>query len=151
MRCPELALVLVLSGCDAAPVGEDVSPPDDVDLQAVQAWLFDGEYLEWERHEGESGARVYLSPKLAASLDAGGESHPIGSAAVRELVDAQDPARMIGWAYMHKLDDGAGADGWFFYEVFSLAADGAPQVAERGAAGCVGCHQDGVDFIQTRP
>ena len=105
MRRSELTLLLGLTLAAALacedPSGPDdarVEVPDDSDLAAVQAWLYAGEYLEWERHDpppppGSSGmsggARVYLSPELAASLRAGSSSHPPGSVAVREIVDAK--------------------------------------------------------------
>lgn len=140
-----------LLGCE--PEVEVEAVPDDSDLAAVQAWLDSGAYLEWERHDPApapgmtGGARVYLSPELAASLRSGASIHPVGSAAVREIVDANDPTIMIGWALNHKLDAGEGGEAWWFYEVFSLELDAAPLVAERGAAGCVGCHGEGRDHV----
>ena len=169
-RCPELAsaglaLVTTLalaSGCDEGPPEPELATaPDDSELEAVQLWLHSRAYHEWERHDPvpepgmSGGARVYLSPELAASLRAGSGTHPPGSAAVREIVDPEDPEQMIGWAMSHKLEPsselepGMEGDAWFFYEVFSLEPDAAPLVAERGAPGCVGCHQEGRDFVQS--
>jgi hypothetical protein len=157
-----LALACLSSACagevDDAPAAHS-SAPDDSDLAAVQAWLAAGEYLDWERHDPEpaagmvGGARVYLSPELAASLRSGAGEHPPGSAAVREIVDAEDPDTQIGWAFSHKLEAGeAGAEeqAWFFYEVFDLDAGATPLTAERGAPGCVGCHGEGVDFVRSQ-
>lgn len=145
------ALLCALIGC-AEP--EEVEPvPDGSDLAAVQVWLDSGAYLEWERHDPPpgpgmtGGARVYLSPELAASLRSGASIHPMGSAAVREIVDAADPSVMIGWSMNHKVDAGEGGDTWMFYEVFSTEIDAVPLVAERGAAGCVGCHGEGRDYV----
>jgi hypothetical protein len=156
-RRPALVCALLVCaplGCDAMePAPEPAIAPDDSDLAEIQAWLHAGAYLEWERHDPvpapgmSGGARVYLSPELVASLRAGSSNHPAGSAAVREIVDAEDPTRMIGWALNHKLEAGTGGDAWFFYEVFSTEPDAAPLVAERGAPGCVGCHADGQDFV----
>jgi hypothetical protein len=147
-----LLLVCALIGCDAAE--QEVEPvPDGSDLAAVQAWLESGAYLEWERHDPApapgmtGGARVYLSPELAASLRSEASIHPQGSAAVREIVDASDPTIMIGWALNHKVEAGEAGDAWLFYEVFSTELDAEPLVAERGAAGCVGCHGEGRDFV----
>jgi hypothetical protein len=160
VRCPDgLTIVFVaLLACAPAPADEelDVGAPGDEDLAAIQAWLAAGHYLEWERHDPEpapgmvGGARVYLSPSLAASLRAGAESHPVGAAAVREIVDLDQPDAVVGWAYTHKLEAGVGAEGWLFYEVFSTAPDATPLTAERGAPGCVGCHAEGVDYVQLR-
>lgn len=153
-RFRDALLVCALIGCDGA---EDVDVvPDGSDLPAVQAWLDSGAYLEWERHDPApapgmaGGARVYLSPELAASLRSGASIHPRGSAAVREIVDASDPTIMIGWAMNHKLEAGEGGDAWWFYEVFSLELDAAPLVAEHGAPGCVGCHGEGRDHVLTQ-
>jgi hypothetical protein len=145
-------------GCDPSGADDHVAPapPDDGDLQAVQAWLYAGSYLEWERYDPVpgpgmlGGARVYLSPELAASLRAGASVHPTGAAAVRELVDAEDPEHPLGWAYTHKLEPESGGASWFFYEVFSTKVDAEPLVAERDAPGCVGCHQDGVDHVHSQ-
>jgi hypothetical protein len=158
-RCSSAALLCValMLGCEP-DIGDSPvpGPPDDHDLAAVQAWLYAGSYLEWERYDPEpgpgmtGGARVYVSPELAASLRAGASVHPIGSAAVREIIDAEQPEQMLGWALLHKLESEGGGEAWFFYEVFSTEPDAAPLVAERGAAGCVGCHQAGVDYVQSQ-
>jgi hypothetical protein len=152
-RFVALLIGCALIGCE--PAEEVDAVPDDRDLAAIQAWLDSGAYLEWERHDPPpapgmtGGARVYLSPELAASLRSGASSHPRGSAAVREIVDAEDPTIMIGWALNHKLDEGEGGEAWSFYEVFSLELDAEPLVAERGAIGCVGCHGEGRDHVLT--
>ena len=176
MRCPESiawVLTLALLGSGASCVTDEPAPdtlagetetetevvaPGDDDLAAIQEWLVSRAYQSWERHDPEpapgmsGGARVYLSPALADSLRAGASVHPPGSAAVREIVDAQDPTRQLGWALVHKLDESteANSDAWFFYEVFSLEVDGQPQTAERGPPGCVGCHGEGVDFVRSQ-
>jgi hypothetical protein len=62
--------------------------------------------------------RVFLDPKLDASLKAGNTSHPAGSAAVKEMYDAS--GKLQGWAVMVKTSaDSAGGKGWFWYEVTS--------------------------------
>jgi hypothetical protein len=155
VRCPErfagLGLVLAL-GCDAPEPAEPAGPPTE-DAAAIQEWLRSGAYLDWEvfdppPKEGmAAGARVYLSPTLADSLRSGSTIHPVGAAAVRELTD-QGSDTPTGWALTHKLDPGAGADTWSFYEVFSTQADAEPLVFERAASGCVGCHAEGVDYVR---
>jgi hypothetical protein len=92
-------------------------------------------------------ARVYLSPALADSLRSGATEHPVGAAAVRELI-AEGSDVPTGWALNHKLESGVGANGWSFYEVYSTDADAEPLVFERAASGCIGCHADGVDFVR---
>lgn len=155
MRCPDrivAALVLVL-GCDAPESTAEPERPPTEDAAAIQDWLRSGAYLDWEvfdppPKEGmAAGARVYLSPTLADSLRSGATVHPVGAAAVRELTD-EGSDTPTGWALNHKLDPGAGADTWSFYEVFSTEADAEPLVFERAAPGCVGCHAEGVDFVR---
>lgn len=155
-RWAVLILGLGLCACEAPPEPEPgASPPDDRDLATIQAWLAAGEYLDWERHDPppgpdmSGGSRVYLSPELAASLRSGAPAHPVGSAAVREIVDPEGASGLLGFAYLHKLEAEAGPEGWLFYEVFDVTAEAAPLVAERGSTGCVGCHEDGVDFVRS--
>ena len=154
-RSLEVALALTLA-CQAEVPEAIEGPPDDGDLAAIQAWLVAGEYLGWERHDpppppgGSGGSIVYLSPELAASLRSGAASHPVGSAAVREIVDLERPEVLLGWAYLHKLEAGVGAEGWLFYEVFDTTLEAAPLVAERGSTGCVGCHDAGVDSVRSQ-
>jgi hypothetical protein len=156
-RCPEvfaatLGLVWVL-GCDASNEVDEVAPPPE-DAAAIQDWLRSGAYLEWESfdpppNEGMTtiGARVYLSPTLADSLRSGATVHPVGAAAVRELM-AEGSDVPTGWALNHKVEGGEGPDTWSFYEVFSTAANAEPLVFERAASGCIGCHAEGVDFVR---
>lgn len=156
-RRPEQLLLAALAGAcvegEAEPEPEPVAVPDGSESRAVQDWLIAGHYLEWERFDPPpssdmvGGARVYLAPALVDSLEAGNEIHPLGSAAVREILDPEGEA-MIGWALSHKLEAGAGPQTWFFYEVFALDADAEALVAERGASGCVGCHGEGVDHVK---
>jgi hypothetical protein len=153
-----LGLVLAL-GCDASddldPLEQVVAPPAE-DAAAIQEWLRSGAYLDWESFDPPpkegmtTGARVYVSPALADSLRNGAMVHPVGAAAVRELVDEGSDVP-TGWALNHKLDPGEGPDTWSFYEVFSTDADAEPLVFERAAPGCVGCHADGVDFVRIVP
>jgi hypothetical protein len=155
VRCPEfaaLALVVVIGCGELGEPTEPADPPGE-DAAAIQAWLRAGAYLDWEvfdppPKEGmAAGARVYLSPALAESLRSGATVHPVGAAAVRELTQEGGDAP-IGWAINQKVESGAGAQTWSFYEVFSTEADALPLVFERGASGCVGCHAEGADFVR---
>lgn len=154
VRCrSRVALGFLLAiGCGEVEPDEPEGPPIE-DAAAIQAWLRSGAYLDWEvfdppPKEGmAAGARVYVSPALAQSLRSGATVHPVGSAAVRELIEDGSDAP-IGWALNHKLDAGPGAQTWSFYEVFSTEADAEPLVFERAASGCVGCHAEGVDYVR---
>ena len=155
-----MAASLLVAACDASdPDASDPEvelPPDDRDLEAIQAWLVAGHYQQWERLDPVPSAempgvgRVYLSPALADSLRNERSSHPIGAAAVREIFDATDPDTQLGWAYLRKLDEAAEPNSWLFYEVFELSAEAVPLVAERAAPGCVPCHGEGTDMIRSQ-
>lgn len=156
VRCRELVALGLVSALGCGEVvgepGEVVSPPGE-DAAQIQAWLVSGAYLEWEvfdpppKPDMAAGARVYLSPELAESLRSGATEHPVGAAAVRELM-AHDSEEPTGWAINQKIAAGVGAATWSFYEVFSTEVDAAPLVFERGASGCVGCHAEGVDYVR---
>ncbi len=133
-----------------APV--DLEVPDEPD--ALHEWVLGDEYRAWpswssvEPTGGLGGARVYLSPALYDSLMSGAEQHPVGAAAVRELY-GEDLETITGYAVVTRVDEDASADAWLWFEVFSPEPDATPATAERAAPGCVGCHQQAVDFIQS--
>ena len=90
--------------------------------------------------------RVYLDPKLDASLAAGNASHPAGSAAVKEMYD--ESGNLQGWAVMVKTgEDSANGQGWFWYEITSTTSASNPVAAGNGIPLCFGCHFPGKDFV----
>ncbi len=90
--------------------------------------------------------RVYLDPKLDASLAAGNASHPAGSAAVKEMYD--ESGNLQGWAVMVKTgEDSANGQGWFWYEITSTTSGSNPVAAGNGIPLCFGCHFPGKDFV----
>jgi hypothetical protein len=92
--------------------------------------------------------RVFLDPKLDASLKAGNTSHPAGSAAVKEMYDAS--GKLQGWAVMVKTSaDSGGGKGWFWYEVTSTTDGSTPVATGNGVPLCFGCHFTGRDFVLT--
>ena len=92
--------------------------------------------------------RVFLDPVLDASLKAGNDSHPAGSAAVKEMYDADN--KLQGWAVMVKTeDDSKGGKGWFWYEVTSTTDGSDPVAAGNGIPLCFGCHGAGQDYVLT--
>ena len=89
-------------------------------------------------------ALVYLSPKLDASLAAGNTSHPVGSAAVKELFG--DGAEVMGYTVWLKSEDGDEGSDHYWYERF----DGRTFADGLGESICVGCHgQSDRGFVQS--
>jgi hypothetical protein len=154
---PIIALILsvVVSGC-ASGTGGSAQEPVPTTPDALHAWLLADGHGHWTAESAvhatdESGAaRVYLSPLLVASLQAGSTSHPIGAAAVRELYES-DLMTLQGYAVLVKTEE-EGPDGtaWLFYETFETKPGAPHAIAKHGAPGCVGCHQDGVDYVQSQ-
>jgi hypothetical protein len=92
--------------------------------------------------------RVFLGPKIDASLKAGNASHPIGSSIVKEMYDGR--GKLQGWAVMVKTSaDSAGGKGWFWYEVTSTTDGSKPVASGNGVPLCFGCHFTGHDFVLT--
>ena len=92
--------------------------------------------------------RIFLDPKLDASLKAGNASHPAGSAVVKEMYDAV--GKLEGWAVMVKTHgDSDGGKGWFWYENTSTTTGSNPVAAGNGVPLCSGCHFTGSDFVLT--
>jgi hypothetical protein len=122
---------------------------------ALHTWLLADGHGDWPRESGVhapdqgGGVRVYLNPLLVASLEAGNETHPVGAAAVRELYES-DLETQRGFGVLVKTEE-QGPDGaaWFFYEIFSTTPGAPYSIAKNGAPGCVTCHQQGVDFVQS--
>jgi hypothetical protein len=92
--------------------------------------------------------RVFLGPKLDASLNAGNVSHPAGSSVVKEMYDAS--GKLQGWAVMVKTSaDSANGKGWFWYEVTSTTDGSKPVAIGNGVPLCAGCHFVGRDYVLT--
>lgn len=123
------------------------------DPAALATWLAGDKYANWV-HEAEAhptnsthfgDVQTYFSPLLAASLQAGSSSHPVGSAAVKELYDEQT-GELSGWSVSVKADGSAtGGDAWFWYEF----VDDVEVVADFGEPSCTGCHASGTDFVKS--
>jgi hypothetical protein len=152
------ALLLAACGTDrGTPLDIDGDAAADLEIPVgadlLQPWLAERAYADFagesEIHEssGPHGrVRTFLSPGLAASLDAGADVHPRGVAAIKELYEGDAPN---GWAVSVKIEeDSAGGAGWYWYEVFDPSPDAAPFVNGTGADGCTGCHDAGIDFVR---
>jgi len=121
---------------------------------ALRAWLDTRAYKSWahesapHRSGGPHGGDVqtYVDPILEASLSAGGESHPKGAAAVKELFT---DGVVSGWAVLVKNREASDAgEGFYWYEVFDTAP-GAKPLEGQGLGLCRSCHAGGRDFVLT--
>ncbi len=92
--------------------------------------------------------RVFIDPKMDASLRAGNDAHPVGAGIVKEMFDAN--RKLQGWAVMVKTaSDSAGGKGWFWYEVTSTTDRSNPVAVGNGVPLCFGCHAAGKDYVLT--
>lgn len=137
--------------------GDGDGDGDEVPANAAELlpWLEAGEYLDFPAESqihGQTGAsphgdvRVFINETLDASLAADNESHPEGSAAIKEIYGS-DGSTLAGWAVSVKTQaDSAGGEGWYWYEILngSVLADGNADPT------CNGCHMNtGVDFFSS--
>ncbi len=89
---------------------------------------------------------TYVNSALEASLQAGNESHPAGSEAVKEMFNPG--GELIGWAVASKTQaDSDGGNGWFWYEVTSTMDGSNPVAIGNGIPLCFGCHSAGRDYF----
>ena len=139
---------------------EDVEPDVAIDAQVVptnatdlfaylQASAYTDLPAEPEAHAstGPHGrVRTYVNDVLRGSIDARQDTHPVGSAAIKELYRGDD---LTGWAVSVKVADEAGSnENWYWYEVFSTTTNN-PVADSTNAPGCSGCHGGGTDFVLT--
>jgi hypothetical protein len=159
-----LAVVLAPGGAASAPSAAVMTTLSDTvptDADALFGYLQEGKYKgfahEAEKHTSmgphpdpqsrESHTVIaFFNSGLDASLKAGNEAHPEGSAAVKEFYGAD--GELSGWAVSVKTQaESATGQGWFWYEVISVTDGSAPVAAGNGVALCWGCHSSGNDFV----
>ena len=137
-----------------------VDSPVPTDVEQLFAYLKSGEYRSFQAQETEMHpsrgphskfglpVRVFLDPLLDASLQAGNADHPAGSAAVKEMFDAEGV--LEGWAVMVKTEAASdGGDGWFWYETTDVEDRSNIVAAGNGVPLCYSCHAGGDDFVLT--
>jgi murein DD-endopeptidase MepM/ murein hydrolase activator NlpD len=134
-------------------VGADTVPASS---EALIRYLQDRGYrslpYETEVHpsQAEHGARVkaYFNSLLGTSLRAASDTHPRGSAAVMELLEAD--GRLAGWVVSVKTNlESDGGRGWFWYEVPNAVNSSGPVASGWGVSSCIACHANGHDFVLT--
>lgn len=158
---PSTGVADASSGGDPTSVGSDPTDADGSSEDTGAApnqipprshaqllpWLQANNYGGWAAESGVhvsagphgDGVRTFVNDALLASLEAGGATHPLDAAVVKELYGGGE---ITGWAVMIKVADG-GADGWYWYESIGAAvyADGT------SVALCTGCHAAGDDYV----
>lgn len=143
----------------AGPAAVSDTVPTDAD--ALFTYLQEGRYKEFaheeERHTSTGPhpdpqvrethtVIAFFNSGLDASLKAGNEAHPEGSAAVKEFYNAD--GELSGWAVSVKTQaESATGQGWYWYEVTSVTDGSSPVAAGNGVALCWGCHASGNDFV----
>lgn len=154
MHCTFLAFVsvsLALSSVSAFAQGTEVPPTESAQLLR---WLQAGSYKNWSKESaphkslGPHPTQViaYLNQALNQSLAAKAATHPMGSAAVKELLDAS--GKLSGWAVSVKTSsDSAGGKGWYWYEILGTNAGSNVVAQANGVPLCFGCHTPGRDFV----
>ena len=141
-------------GMDEAPdgaSGADLVPP--VESAALFQFLKNESYKtlpsEPEIHPsfGPHGdVLVFANQRLIDSLNANSDSHPVGSAAIKELYE---DGGLIGWAVEVKVAEESAPESWYWYETFDLET-GTPIIPDGlGIKDCTGCHNFGDDFVTT--
>jgi len=134
------------------PMHADDVPP--VTGTALFDWLKAGSYKTWvqesEQHPSAgphpSAVTAYLNSILDDSLTNGSQSHPVGSAAVKELFNPG--GELSGWAVSVKTDkDSQAGKGWYWYEILGTNADDRVVADGNGVPLCFGCHTPGNDFV----
>ena len=137
-----------------------VKSPVPIDEAKLFKYLQKGEYKKFATKETkkhptagphlEAGdlVRVYFSDAVAKSLKGDYDTHPKGSALIKELF-SKDGKKLVGWAVSVKTDEKSdNGKGWFWVEYTSTTdMSKKPVSAGNGVGLCVGCHLPGKDFV----
>ena len=156
-----MLLGLALSGAACSDDDDDTENTGDVPTDASELFTFlsADNYrsfaAETEVHSPNGNSphkdvRVFVNSILEDSLKAGNSEHPVGSASVKELYEA-DKTTLMGWAVMVKTNaQSNGGQGWYWYEIFSTTDGSNPDFDGNGLVACIGCHATGgTDFFRT--
>lgn len=151
------AMFVLGSGCAPRSATQDEGMGTvaglDTSRAGLETFLQDRGYATWRAEPGtrESVAahgarvRVFFNDALVTSIEAGNQTHPVGSATVKELYES-DGQTIRGHALDVKVTEGAGPDTWIFYEGFTNRDE---PFYGKGHPTCQGCHASGTDFVRT--
>lgn len=136
---------------DGTAMANDLVPPSE--SSALFQFLKSGDYkslvAEPEVHPsfGPHGdVRVFANQRLVDSLKAGSDSHPVGSAAIKELFKN---GALIGWAVEVKVAAASAPESWYWYETFDVETGELALPDGVAITACTGCHNFGEDFVTT--
>jgi hypothetical protein len=139
---------------DAAEPGSDGSGDDDATAAtpqrpprgqaAIETWLAEGWFHSWRceteisppRLTGNHGRHRICSNDLLH--DSGAGTYPVGAASVKELFSAGDQPN--GFAVGLKVEAGAGAQTWYWYERRGTVPTARPQAQGIAVPDCAVCH-----------
>ncbi len=124
-----------------------------VDTGQAADWMRTRSYQKWQASPGvtlsaQGGTRVFVNQTLADSLAQGATSHPVGAVGIRELYQ-EDLFTRRATNLLIKLEKGEGPETWLWLELRDFSPGAALSVEEPAPPGCVPCHSDSVDFIQS--
>jgi len=114
-----------------------------LDTRAFRSWTGDASPRPPQPDSPHGTVQVFFNPTVEASLRQGNASHPAGSVLVKEVHGGGGSIQ--GYSAMIKVQDGSSGGDWLFYEAFGSSAS----TFDLGAAGCVGCHRRGKDFVRS--
>ncbi|GMV40778.1 MAG: hypothetical protein AMXMBFR64_24940 [Myxococcales bacterium] len=137
--------------CDAGACTSHVISVPPLGENDLEPWLSAGSYADWTAESAPHASagphfgkvRTFVNGPLAASLAAGAQVHPVGSAAVKELYGNGDT--VLGWSVMVRASAAAQGQGWYWYEDWQ----GTIYADDVGASLCTGCHSGGTDYVLT--
>jgi hypothetical protein len=150
MRPSLLLLCLLLSvacGGEEPSSSLDGFDPSEAGIAAfVKERRYQGWLAEPSVHASpiHGRVRVFFNDTAVQSLQAGRDTHSVGTVLVKELYSS-DATRLTGHALEVKVEAGAGKDTWVFYEA-ALNDSPAPYYG-RGHPTCHGCHEAGKDYV----
>jgi hypothetical protein len=151
-----LAILLAACGGESTPSDCSAVTPSSVpsDKSGLFAFLDCGGYESFAKESaphdstGPHGGmvQVYINGALMQSLMQGATEHPVGAAAIKELLSSG--GSLEGWAAMVKVEAGTDPSSWYWYENFSTEKN-TPAAEGRGISLCNGCHSMGPDRFRT--
>lgn len=157
---PPLSALSQSPAFDPTAETPDIDSAVPTDLDELFGYLKRGDYKKFDAKESSQHptrgphtdlgwpVRVFLDPIVNDSMEAGNDSHPMGSSIVKEMYNDKD--ELQGWAVMVKTqDESSSGKGWFWYETTNTKDKNDIVAAGNGVPLCQGCHIVGKDYVLT--